>query len=41
MVVEFFYRTEPHSSKAKPHCMKKIIEAETKIHTALIASLSV
>ena len=40
ILVAFFYLTEPHSSKAKPHCIKKIIAVDTRTQTALIASLS-
>ena len=40
ILVAFFYLTDPHSRRAKPHYMKKIIAVDTNTHTALIASLS-
>jgi hypothetical protein len=40
ILVEFFYRTDPHSSSANPHYMKKIIAVETRTQTAFMAYLS-
>jgi hypothetical protein len=37
MLLAFFCLIEPHSTKAKPSYMKKIMAAEVKTQTALIA----
>jgi hypothetical protein len=41
ILVEFFALTEPHSRRANPAYMKKIIAVDTRTQTALIASRSV
>jgi hypothetical protein len=40
ILVEFFALTEPHSRRANPAYMKKIIAVDTRTQTALIASRS-